>query len=200
MGQSAMLAKRHAPGDAGTPVQSGNGHLFVRFDRRKWVVEVVKGVTPLLILVGPTEPLGVIFDTLPFHQQQVTGRGPDTPFQTNGPASWHRGDDRAGRAERLLEVLHLPWDDVEYGVLKDHRGPHCGRGLDRFGLEACGGHAAPTDPAKWDSPAAVPAGRCILAARVRLPPGGGGGRLPVLLRSAHRYPMSRAMSYLPAGS
>ena len=121
MGQSAMLAKRHAPGDAGTPAQSGNGHLFVRFDRRKWVVEVVKEVTPLLILVGPTEPLGVIFDTLPLHRQQVTGRGPDTPFQTNGPASWHRGDDRAGRAERLLEVLLLPWDDVEYGVLKDHR-------------------------------------------------------------------------------
>src|SRR5664280_3151054 len=76
-------------------------------------------------------------------------------------------------------------------------GPHCGGGLDRFGLEACGGHAAPIDPAQWDSPAAVPAGRCILAARVRLPPGRGGGRLPVLLRSVHRYPTSRAMSYLP---
>jgi hypothetical protein len=62
----------------------------------------------------------VVLKTIPLDQQQVAKWRFDAPFETHGPASRHRGNDRAGRTEGFLEVSFLTRNDVEQRVLKDH--------------------------------------------------------------------------------
>jgi hypothetical protein len=95
--------------------------LLVVLNHWERVVEVVKELTPLLVGVGMAEPLGVIFETIPLDQQQVSGRGLDALLKTDGPAPRRRSDDRESRSEGPFEVLLLSRNDVNYSVFEDHR-------------------------------------------------------------------------------
>src|SRR5262245_37332952 len=66
--------------------------------------------------------MGVILETLPLDEQQVSARHLDTPIERESDEPWHGRDDRLGPVERLLERALLSGPDVEQGVLGDHDG------------------------------------------------------------------------------
>ena len=92
----------------------------VVLDRRERVIEVMEQALPLLIAGRLPEPLRVILEHLPLHEQEIAVRRLDTTQQLQRSEPGARGDDRLRGGERSLELSRSTGLDVENGLLRDH--------------------------------------------------------------------------------
>ena len=85
----------------------------------KRVVEVVEQPLPFPISGGTAETLGVVFERLPAHEEDVALRGLDAALQLVGEVARRGGYDGGGLGEGPLELVCPVWQDVQQGDLQD---------------------------------------------------------------------------------
>ena len=98
MRHDLTVIPRCAQSDAGVVTRSGAIDLPVVLDRRERVVEVVQQPLPLVILRRATESLGVIFQGVPLHQQEVGVRALEA---ADSVSRWKPG---------IAEMIVLAWE------------------------------------------------------------------------------------------
>jgi hypothetical protein len=92
------------------------------FHGRKWIVEVVQERAPALIFGGLTEPDGMVFQSPPMDQQQISVGSLEAAPQLMRIVTGHRRNDRRSLAERSFEGGFFAGANVEDGNFEDHRG------------------------------------------------------------------------------
>ena len=75
------------------------------------IVEVVQQGAPIPVLLGLSESNRMVFEPLPFDEQQICARRLDRTRQRQTPEASHRSDDGLRLAKRQLEVAFLAGDD-----------------------------------------------------------------------------------------
>jgi hypothetical protein len=98
----------------------GADHRLEVLDDGRGVVEVVEQPAPLLERFRTPKALGVVFQSLPFDQQEVAPRRLETTFEPHRATPGGSGDERTGEGEGRLVSLVLTGVDIEDDVLEDH--------------------------------------------------------------------------------
>ena len=85
--RSALISVRPQSGLPRRPDRSDADQRFEVLHRRERLVEVMEEASPLLELRRKPESLGVIFETVPFHQEQVAAWSLNAPVEAERPES-----------------------------------------------------------------------------------------------------------------
>jgi len=84
-------------------------------NRREWVVKMMQQLSPFLIFRRPTEANGVVFQCIPFHQQQVLVLSFEGAPQFMPTVTAHAGDNRGRNPKSRLKIERLVNLYIEYG-------------------------------------------------------------------------------------
>ena len=83
-------------------------HSFIVIDGRKWIVEMMQQLLPLLVLRRLSESFLVGGNTVPAHEKEIVAFALEAPLELVRLIPRHRGNDRLCFAKCGFECRRMP--------------------------------------------------------------------------------------------